>query len=109
MASLDEVVVIGYGTQKKSNITGAIASLSGEELEKVQVASFDQAIQGRAAGVYVTSNSGQPGGGVSVRIRGIGSINNSNPLYVVDGVIVGAGNSETSIPWLRSTLTILPR
>lgn len=62
VASLDEVVVIGYGTQKKSNITGAIASVSGEELEKVQVASFDQAIQGRAAGVYVTSNSGQPGG-----------------------------------------------
>lgn len=98
IASLEEVVVIGYGTQKKSNITGAIASVSGEELEKVQVASFDQAIQGRAAGVYVTSNSGQPGGGISVRIRGIGSINNSNPLYVVDGVIVGAGNSETSNP-----------
>lgn len=96
--SLSEVVVIGYGTQKKSNITGAIASVSGEELEKVQVASFDQAIQGRAAGVYVTSNSGQPGGGISVRIRGIGSINNSNPLYVIDGVIVGAGNSETSNP-----------
>jgi TonB-linked SusC/RagA family outer membrane protein len=98
IASLEEVVVVGYGTQKKSNITGAIASVSGEDLEKVQVASFDQAIQGRAAGVYVTSNSGQPGGGISVRIRGIGSINNSNPLYVVDGVIVGAGNSETSNP-----------
>ena len=98
IASLEEVVVVGYGTQKKSNITGAIASVSGEELEKMQVASFDQAIQGRAAGVYVTSNSGQPGGGISVRIRGIGSINNSNPLYVIDGVIVGAGNSETSNP-----------
>ncbi len=98
VASLEEVVVIGYGTQKKSNITGAIASVSGEDLEKVQVASFDQAIQGRAAGVYVTSNSGQPGGGISVRIRGIGSINNSNPLYVIDGVIVGAGNSETTNP-----------
>lgn len=98
VASLEEVVVVGYGTQKKSNITGAIASVSGEELEKVQVASFDQAIQGRAAGVYVTSNSGQPGGGISVRIRGIGAINNSNPLYVIDGVIVGAGNSETSNP-----------
>jgi len=98
VASLDEVVVVGYGTQKKSNITGAIASVSGEDLEKVQVASFDQAIQGKAAGVYVTSNSGQPGGGISVRIRGIGSINNSNPLYVVDGVIVGAGSSETSNP-----------
>ena len=98
VASLEEVVVVGYGTQKKSNITGAIASVTGEELEKVQVASFDQAIQGRAAGVYVTSNSGQPGGGISVRIRGIGSINNSNPLYVIDGVIVGAGNSETDNP-----------
>lgn len=95
---LKEVVVVGYGTQKKSNITGAIASVSGEDLQKVQVASFDQAIQGRAAGVYVTSNSGQPGGGISVRLRGIGSINNSNPLYVIDGVIVGAGNSETGNP-----------
>ncbi|MEK6481720.1 TonB-dependent receptor [Catalinimonas sp. 4WD22] len=98
VASLEEVVVVGYGTQKKSNITGAIASVSGEDLEKVQVASFDQAIQGLAAGVYVTSNSGQPGGGISVRIRGIGAINNSNPLYVIDGVIVGAGNSETTNP-----------
>ncbi len=98
IAALSEIVVVGYGTQKKSNVTGAIASVSGEELNKVQVASFDQAIQGKAAGVYVTSNSGQPGGGVSVRIRGIGSINNSNPLYVIDGVIVSAGNSETSNP-----------
>lgn len=96
--SLKEVIVIGYGTQKKSNITGAIASVSGEDLEKVQSASFDQAIQGKAAGVYVTSNSGQPGGGVSVRIRGIGTINNSNPLYVIDGVTVNAGDSETGNP-----------
>jgi TonB-dependent starch-binding outer membrane protein SusC len=96
--NLTEVVVIGYGTQKKSNITGAIASVSGEELEKVQVASFEQALQGRAAGVYVTSNSGQPGAGMSVRIRGIGSINNSNPLYVIDGIIVSAGDSETGNP-----------
>lgn len=96
--NLKEIIVVGYGTQKKSNITGAIASVSGEDLEKVQVASFDQAIQGRAAGVYVTSNSGQPGAGISVRVRGIGSINNSNPLYVIDGVIVNAGNSETGNP-----------
>lgn len=97
-AFLDEVVVVGYGTQKKSNVTGSIVSVQADEIAKVQSPSFDAAIQGKVPGVYVTTNGGQPGGGVAVRIRGIGSINNSNPLYVIDGVIVGAGNSENSNP-----------
>ena len=96
--SLEEVVVVGYGTQKKTNVTGSIVSVQSEEIARVQSPSFDVAMQGKVPGVYVTTNGGQPGGGVFVRIRGIGSINNSNPLYVIDGVIVGAGNSENSNP-----------
>ena len=83
--SLSEVVVIGYGTQQKRDITGSIASVDAEALEKVAVTGLDQALQGRAPGVYVTQNSGEPGGGVSVRIRGIGSNRSNEPLYVVDG------------------------
>ncbi|NND04973.1 MAG: TonB-dependent receptor [Saprospiraceae bacterium] len=98
IAALDEVVVVGYGTQKKSNVSGSIVSVGAEEISKVATPSFDAALQGKVPGVYVTTNGGQPGGGVFVRIRGAGSINNSNPLYVIDGVIVGAGNNENSNP-----------
>ncbi len=97
-ALLDEVVVVGYGTQKKTNVTGSIVSVKADEIARVQTPSLDAAIQGKVPGVYVTSNGGQPGGGISVRIRGVGAINNSNPLYVVDGVIVSAGNNENSNP-----------
>ncbi|MEM7369526.1 MAG: TonB-dependent receptor [Bacteroidota bacterium] len=97
-SELDEVVVVGYGTQRKSNVTGSIVSVQADDIAKVQSPSFDVAMQGKVPGVYVTTNGGQPGGGVFVRIRGIGSINNSNPLYVIDGVIVGAGNNENSNP-----------
>lgn len=95
---LDEVVVVGYGTQKKTNVTGSIVSVDADEIARVQSPSFDVAMQGKAPGVYVTTNGGQPGGGVFVRIRGIGAINNSNPLYVIDGIVVGAGNNENSNP-----------
>jgi len=98
VTALDEVVVVGYGTQKKSNVTGSIVSVTAEEIGRVQTPSFDFALQGKVPGVYVTTSGGQPGGGVNVRIRGIGAINNSNPLYVIDGVIVNAGNSENSNP-----------
>ncbi|SDL60346.1 SusC/RagA family TonB-linked outer membrane protein [Kriegella aquimaris] len=97
-AELDEVVVVGYGTQKKSNVSGSIVSVKAEELAKVQSPTFDAALQGKVPGVYISSNGGQPGGGIAVRIRGVGSINNSNPLYVIDGVVVPSGNSENSNP-----------
>ncbi|WP_198652031.1 SusC/RagA family TonB-linked outer membrane protein [Chitinophaga deserti] len=84
-SQLNDVVVIGYGTQKKSDLTGAIASVSGPLL-KQPVSSFDQALKGAAPGVQVTQTSGQPGGGVSIRIRGGASIQGGNePLYVIDG------------------------
>jgi len=85
-AEIDELVVIGYGTVKKSDLTGSVGSVSSSNIKQSQTSGIDQALQGRAAGVVVTSNSGQPGSGVTVRIRGIGTVNNSNPLYVVDGV-----------------------
>jgi TonB-linked SusC/RagA family outer membrane protein len=90
---LDEVVVIGYGTQKKSDLTGAISSVSSDELKETAVLGVDQALQGRAAGVQVTANSGSPGSGITVRIRGTGTIDNSDPLYVVDGIAMGGINS----------------
>ncbi len=84
---LDEMIVVGYGTAKKRNVLGAVSKVDDTELTRLPVAGIDQALQGRAAGVQVTQNTGAPGEGVSVRIRGAGSINSSNnPLYIVDGI-----------------------
>jgi TonB-linked SusC/RagA family outer membrane protein len=84
---LDEVVITGYTSQERTKITGAVSTVSSENLNKVPVSSVDQALQGRAPGVVVSQNTGAPGEGVSVRIRGVGSINSGNsPLYIVDGI-----------------------
>ena len=86
--SLDQVIVVGYGTQDKGKLTGAISQVTAADFEKQPVFQIDQAIQGRAAGVVVSQNSGAPGRGSRIRIRGASSITGSNePLYVVDGVI----------------------
>ncbi|HMX42027.1 MAG TPA: carboxypeptidase-like regulatory domain-containing protein, partial [Saprospiraceae bacterium] len=85
---LDEVVVVGYGTQKRSSISGAVASITSEEVAELPVLRTEQALQGRVAGITVTQNSGSPGSALSVRVRGTGSINGSEPLYIVDGVPV---------------------
>lgn len=95
-AQLKEVVVIGYGTQKRSDLTGALSSVGEEEIKALPVTGLDQALQGRAAGVQVTQNSGAPGGGVSIRIRGIGSTLTAEPLYVIDGIPVVNDNQGTS-------------
>jgi TonB-linked SusC/RagA family outer membrane protein len=93
---LNEVVVTGYGVQKQRNITGSVALVGGKKIESLPVQTFDKALQGRAAGVQVTTNSGQPGSGISVRIRGVNTINGSTqPLYIVDGVQVSAGGLST--------------
>lgn len=87
-AMISEFVVIGYGTQKKSDLTGAVVVVETKDIARANASSFDKAIQGKAAGVMVTSNSGQPGSGASIRIRGIGSISRgSDPLIVIDGLI----------------------
>lgn len=84
--SLDEVVVIGYGTAKRANVTSSISSISEKDIKNLPVSGADQALQGKLAGVTVNSNGGQPGGGVTVRVRGFTSVNANDPLYVVDGV-----------------------
>jgi TonB-dependent starch-binding outer membrane protein SusC len=86
---LDEVVVIGYGVQKKKLVTGATAQVKGEELEKQNTTNALQAMQGKTPGVNITTQSGQPGEGLKVLIRGAGTIGNASPLYIVDGVQVG--------------------
>lgn len=90
---LNDVVVIGYGRVKRKDLTGGISSISGNDLRKTQPTTFDQALQGKVAGVLVQQISGQPGGGVSIQIHGISSISGSNsPLYVIDGVIIPPTN-----------------
>jgi TonB-dependent starch-binding outer membrane protein SusC len=85
--TLSEVVVVGYGTQRKADLTGAITSIKGESLREMPVTTVEQAIQGRLAGVQVQQTSGQPGAGISIRVRGVSSIAGGNePLYVIDGL-----------------------
>ena len=88
---LDEVVVVGYGTQKKSVVTGAISKVKSDVLENMPVTRIENSLLGRTSGVRVTTNSGQPGAGSVVRIRGTTTTGDSNPLYVVDGVPVEGG------------------
>jgi TonB-dependent starch-binding outer membrane protein SusC len=85
VSDLDEVVIVGYGTVKRSDLTGSIATVDGKDIVKQPVTTLDQGLQGLASGVQVSQNSGAPGGGVSVRIRGISSLGNNDPLYVIDG------------------------
>lgn len=95
--SLNEVVVIGYGTQRRSDLTGAVGSVNEEKLKERPASSLNQALSGKIAGVQVNTNSGRPGGRTNVRIRGFSSINSSNnPLYVIDGVMLPIGNQVQS-------------
>ncbi|MGX8698036.1 MAG: SusC/RagA family TonB-linked outer membrane protein, partial [Prevotella sp.] len=95
-AALDEVVVVGYGVMKRSDITGSVVSVGEKDIKKSVITSVDQALQGRAAGVQVTQNSGSPGGGISVSIRGVNSLNGNEPLYVVDGVAIDGQTNGNS-------------
>lgn len=88
-SELEEVVVIGYGRQKKRHVAGAISSVNAEDIENLPILRAEQALQGQTAGVQVTTQSGQPGDPLTVRIRGIGTTLNANPIYVVDGMQVG--------------------
>jgi TonB-linked SusC/RagA family outer membrane protein len=105
ITQLDELVVIGYGTKRKRDITSSISSVKSEELEKTTQSSFQNALQGRAAGVQITSANGMPGSAMTVRIRGTSSITSSSePLYVVDGVPVITGNFANG--WADGTNTL---
>lgn len=96
---IEEVIVIGYGTQKKSNVTGAIASIKASDIENIPAGKPEQVLQGRAAGVSVVTNSGQPGAAATVRVRGITSFGagSNSPLWVVDGIVVD------NIGWLNQS------
>lgn len=97
LETLSEVVVIGYGTVKKSDLTGSVSSVKAEELKAVPTTSFEQALQGRAAGVQVSQTSGQPGAEASIRIRGTSSILAQNePLYVIDGMLINSSSGDVT-------------
>ena len=97
---LDEVVVVGYGQMKRSDLTGSVVSVSDAAIKKAVPTSIDQVLQGRAAGVQIQSNSGTPGGSSSIRIRGTNSLNATNqPIFVIDGVIIdSSADDDTSNP-----------
>lgn len=103
IASMDEVVIVGYGAERRGSLTGSIAQVSGDAIEQVPFASVEQALQGNVAGVQSVMSNGQPGANVNILIRGQGSIGaSSDPLFVIDGIPVVSGNltnnAETSNP-----------
>ena len=93
---IEEIIVVGYGSQRKSDLTGAVARIGAKELKQLPATGLEQAMQGRTSGVYITQNSGSPGGAMSVRIRGTGSTLTAEPLYVVDGIPIVNDNAGTS-------------
>lgn len=94
-ANMSEVVVIGYGTAKRANLTSSQTTVTSKDMDRTINTTLEQAIQGRAAGVYITQNSGQPGGGLSINIRGVSTINaRTEPLYVIDGVQIQNDNLQ---------------
>lgn len=106
--ALDEVVIVGYGTVKKSDLTGSVSSIDGAAVKELPITSVDQAIQARAPGVQVIQTSAAPGGGVSVRVRGSNSVNSgSEPLYVIDGFPIYPNNSAFSAGGNRQATNVL--
>ncbi|MGO4292479.1 SusC/RagA family TonB-linked outer membrane protein [Chitinophaga sp. RAB17] len=96
-SSLSEIIVVGYGTQKKANLTGAVSAITGKELKDRPVTNVASALQGTMPGVTVTQTSGQPGKDAgSIRIRGIGTLNNKNPMVVVDGIVMSTNDDNAS-------------
>lgn len=94
---LDDIVVVGYGAMKRSDMTGSVVSVGDDAIKKSVVTSVDQVLQGRAAGVSIQANSGQPGASTSIRIRGTNSLNASNqPIFVIDGVVIDAATSDAN-------------
>lgn len=104
VTALSEIVVVGYGTQERGVITGAVSSLSMKDVESIPVVNVNQALQGRIPGVNVTNTGGgQPGGSFQVNIRGVGTFNSETPLYVIDGVpIKEGGQNDTGYSFLNS-------
>lgn len=107
--SLSDVVVVGYGTQRKSDLTGSVSSIKAAELQQSKAVSFMDAMQGRLSGVQVTSSSGEPGAATTVTIRGTNSFNSgTQPLYVIDGVQIDVNNAEAASSGLGNTSQLNP-
>lgn len=100
VANLDDVVVIGYGTQKRKDVNSSIVSIKADDLKNLPQTGIDQMLQGKASGVTVTQNSGAPGGGVSVKIRGISTFGGTEPLYVIDGVPLNGNFNKDAISFV---------
>ena len=96
VTGLNDVVVVGYSTQKKKDLTGAVSIISNKDIKDIPVGGVEQVMQGKAAGVSVTAQTGAPGDAIAVRIRGIGTINDNSPLYIIDGVPTKTGINEIS-------------
>ncbi|MGI8950071.1 MAG: TonB-dependent receptor [Chitinophagaceae bacterium] len=96
VTGLNEVIVVGYTTQRKKDLTGAVSVISNKDINSIPVGGVDQIMQGKAAGVAVTAQTGAPGDAIAVRIRGIGTINDNSPLYIIDGVPTKTGINEIS-------------
>ena len=94
--NLEEVVVVGYGTQRKKELTGSVTSLKSDEIIKIATNSFTNSLQGKIPGVQISQSSGAPGAGSSVRIRGVGTTGANEPLYVIDGLPIGGSNMSIS-------------
>jgi len=103
---LEEIVVVGYGKQKKVNLTGSVATISGDEIRQTPTTNLTNAIGGRLAGAVTINGNGRPGSGSSLQIRGFSTLNNNNPLYVIDGIVRsdGIGNID---PAEVESMTIL--
>lgn len=107
LQGMQEIVVIGYGTREKSQVTGAISSISAADISSIPVISPDQALQGRAAGVDVIASGHAPGAGATVRIRGVNSITaNNNPLFVLDGIPISGGLNDIN-PNIIASIEVL--
>ena len=96
VTGLNDVIVVGYSTQKKKDLTGAVSVISNKDIKDIPVGGVDQIMQGKAAGVAITAQSGAPGDSIAVRIRGVGTINDNNPLYIIDGIPTKTGVNEIS-------------
>ena len=106
---IDEVVVIGYGTMKRSDLTGSVSSISSEDIERTKSTSFLESMHGRMPGVHISTQSGEPGSNIEVKIRGANSINgNSTPLYVVDGIQMDVNTSEVATATVGSSSSMNP-
>ena len=108
LQNLDEVVVVGYGQKSRKLMTESISTINSEKIKELPVASFDQALQGRMSGVQITNLDGTPGSPTSIRIRGVGTIANAQPLFVIDGIPVGTGTGGVNGTSVNPLSTINP-